>query len=245
MIDKLVAKLRIYDKFDTAEEAALRNAVSGVRRYSRGEVIVRAREPKRICSVVLDGMVHRYKTLSNGRRQSLELSIPGDFVDLHSFTMKRIDHDIACLATCRLAEVPHDRLEAITVHMPHLARVLWLSTMIDAAIHRELIVSLGARSAVERMAQLFCEMADRYEAVGLGSRSGYTLPLTQQDLAEVLGLSLVHANRTLRELRERGLATLRNQQLTIHHWAGLAALAEFDPFYLFLDRSPAAVQWDR
>jgi len=119
--------------------------------------------------------------------------------------------------------------------------VLWLNTMIDAAIHRELIVSLGARSAVQRMAQLFCEMAERYEAVGLGSRDGYALPLTQQDLSEILGLSLVHANRTLRELRERGLATLRNQQLAIQDWNGLAALAEFDPFYLFLDRRPAAV----
>lgn len=234
MIEKLITKLRIYDRLPEEEEAALRSAVGTARSFRRGEVLVHAREPTRQCLILLSGLVHRYKTLADGRRQSLELSIPGDFVDLHSFTMKRIDHDIACLRDCRVAPVPHERLEAITASLPHLGRLLWLNTMIDSAIHRELIVSLGARSAVQRMAQLFCEMAVRYEAVGLGSRAGYDLPLTQQDLSEILGLSLVHANRTVRELRERGLTTFHGQKLTIHDWAGLTELADFDPLYLFL-----------
>lgn len=234
MIERLITKLRIYDRLPEEEEAALRSAVGPVRAFTRGEVLVHARERTRQCMILLSGVVHRYKTLADGRRQSLELSIPGDFIDLHSFTMKRIDHDIACLRDCRVATVPHDRLEAISTEFPHLGRVLWLNTMIDSAIHRELIVSLGARSAVQRMAQLFCEMALRYEAVGLGSRAGYDLPLTQQDLSEILGLSLVHANRTVRELRERGLVTFQGQKLTIHDWEGLTELADFDPFYLFL-----------
>lgn len=234
MIEKLIAKLRFYARLDTTEEAALHDAVGGVRQFARGQVMVHAREPTRVCMVLVDGLVHRYKTLSDGRRQSLELSIPGDFVDLHSFTMKRIDHDIAALSDCRVAIFPHERLEAISTRLPHLSRVLWLNTMIDAAIHRELIVSLGVRSAIQRAAQLFCEMATRYEAVGLGGSAGYMLALTQQDLSEILGLSLVHANRTLRDLRQRGLATFRSQRLTIHDWNGLVDLAEFDPFYLFL-----------
>lgn len=233
MIDKLITKLRLYDKLGEAEEDALRKAVAGAREFTRGQVLVHAREPTRHSMILLSGLVHRYRTLADGRRQSLELSIPGDFTDLHSFTMKRIDHDIAALADCRVALVPHDNLEAITTRLPHLSRVLWLSTMVDAAIHRELIVSLGVRSAVLRVAQLFCEMATRYEVVGLGVKTGYRLPLTQQDLSEILGLSLVHANRTLRELRERGLATFRGQQVTIHDWDSLANLADFDPFYLF------------
>lgn len=234
MIEKLITKLRIYDRLPEEEEQALRGAVGPVRSFARGEVLVHARERTRHSLILLSGLVHRYKTLADGRRQSLELGIPGDFIDLHSFTMKRIDHDIACLRDCRVATVPHDRIEAATAKHPHLGRVLWLNTMIDAAIHRELIVSLGARSAVQRMAQLFCEMALRSEAVGLGSRAGYDLPLTQQDLSEILGLSLVHANRTVRDLRERGLATFHNLKLTIHDWDGLVELADFDPFYLFL-----------
>jgi len=236
MIDKLMIKLRFYAKLDETEETALRDAVGPVRFFERGQVMVRAQVRTRHSMILLSGIVHRYKTLADGRRQSLALGIPGDFVDLHSFTMKRLDHDIACLRDCRVALVPHENLEAITARLPHLGRVLWLSTMIDAAIHRELIVSLGVRSAVQRMAQLFCEMATRFETVGLGSRAGYDFPVTQQDLSEVLGLSLVHANRTLRELRERGLATFHSQKLVIHDWDGLAALADFDPFYLFLDR---------
>ncbi len=234
MIEKLITKLRVYDRLPDEEEAALRAAVGAIRSFRRGEVLVHARERTRQCMILLSGLVHRYKTLADGRRQSLELSIPGDFVDLHSFTMKRIDHDIACLRGCRVATVPHERLEDATARYPHLGRLLWLNTMIDAAIHREWIVSLGARSAVQRMAQLFCEMALRYEAVGLGSRAGYDLPLTQQDLSEILGLSLVHANRTVRELRERCLVTFQGQKLTIHDWEGLTELADFDPFYLFL-----------
>ena len=235
MIDKLITKLGRYRPLEPTEETALREMVGPVRSFRRGDVMVRAREPNRHSIILLSGLVHRFKTLADGRRQSLELSIPGDFVDLHSFTMKRIDHDIACLRDCRVALVPHDRIEAATARLPSLGRILWLSTMIDAAIHRELIVSLGVRSAVQRMAHLLCEMAHRYETVGLGNRSGYDLPMTQQDLAEVVGLSVVHANRTLRELRERGLATLRSQRVAIQNWDGLAQLGEFDPFYLFLD----------
>jgi CRP-like cAMP-binding protein len=237
-IDKLLSKLRLFDDVSEAEDQALRGSVSRLARFNRGDVIIPARTELNSCTILLSGFVHRFRDLSDGRRQSMELSVPGDFIDLHSYLMKRIDHDIGCLSPVKVAFVPHERLAQISEEFPHLGRLLWLHTLIDAAIHREWIVSLGARSSVERMAHLFCEVATRLEAIGLGDRSGYHFPLTQSDLAELMGLSLVHVNRTLRELRERELIVFKEQKVQILNWDGMVSLAQFDPFYLGMHRRP-------
>ena len=132
--------------------------------------------------------------------------------------------------------MPHDRIREITDRYPRLARIFWFSTNMDAAIQRELALSLGQRSAISRMAHLFCELYVRLEVVGKVSEGGYEFPLTQRELSECLGLTVVHANRTLQELRRRGLIELGNRQLTIRDRRGLEGIAEFDPSYLYLDR---------
>lgn len=238
MIEKLLVKLRLYDVLGQAEEDALRQTIGRVARFNRGDVIVHSRTELTQATILLSGFVYRFRDLSDGRRQAMELSVPGDFIDLHSVLMKRIDHEIGCLSPVKVVFVPHERLEALAVEFPHLARLLWLHTLIDAAIHREWIVSLGARSSVERMAHLFCEAAARLEPVGLGDLAGYPFPLTQADMAELLGLSLVHVNRTLRELRERDLVSFKDHKVQIRDWDGLVALAQFDPFYLGMNRRP-------
>ena len=139
------------------------------------------------------------------------------------------------LTGCRVALVPHDRIRAITEAHPHLARLWWFTTNMDAAIHREWVLSLGRRSALARVAHLFCELRVRLAVVGLADESGYALPLTQTDLAECLGLTSVHVNRVLRELREAGLVEFRSRRVAIGDLAGLEAVAEFDPGYLYLE----------
>src|SRR5262249_23301560 len=150
-----------------------------------------------------------------GQRQIVELHVAGDFADLHSFTLKRLEHDILTLTPCTVAVVPHDKLREITERYPHLTRVYWFLTNLDAAIHRERMVSLGQRSALSRMAHLFCELFARLQIVGLTSGEGYDFPLTQAELGEYLGLTSVHVNRTLQELRRRNLIHLENRRLTI------------------------------
>ena len=167
-----------------------------------------------------------------------ELHVAGDFADLHGFTLKRLDHDVMTLSDCIIAVVPHDRLQEITEQYPRLARIYWLSTNVDAAITRELALSLGQRSAISRMAHLFCELHARLDVVGRARSDGFEFPLTQRELAECLGLTVVHANRTIQELRRRGLVELENRQLTILDRRGLEGLAEFDPSYLYLERMP-------
>ena len=133
--------------------------------------------------------------------------------------------------------MPHERLQDITERYPRLGRIYWFSTNVDAAIHRELALSLGQRSAISRMAHLFCELhvAARPRRPGEAA-TAMNLPLTQRELSECLGLTVVHANRTLQELRRRGLVELENRQLTILDRAGLEGVAEFDPSYLYLEQ---------
>ena len=126
-------------------------------------------------------------------------------------------------------------MQRITEQYPRLARIYWFSTNVDGSITRELALSLGQRSAMARMAHLFCELYMRLDAVGRARSDGFDFPLTQRELAECLGLTVVHANRTIQELRRRRLVELENRQLTILDRGGLEGLAEFDPSYLYLD----------
>jgi len=178
----------------------------------------------------------RYKDLAGGQRQIAELHVAGDFADLHSFTLKRLDHNVLTLTPCRIAVVPHERIAEITERLPHLTRVLWFATNLDAAIHREWELSLGRRSALARVAHLFCELQVRLGIVGLADETGYDLRLTQTDIAECLGLTSVHVNRTLKELRESGLVEFRNWRVRILDRKELERVAEFAPDYLYLER---------
>lgn len=237
-IDLLARKLRIRDELGDAEIAALRGAVSSIRRVDAGRVSVRSGVPLTESNLLVDGIAARYKDLADGQRQIMEVHVGGDFIDLHSFLLGRLEHNIGALSDITLLIVPHDNLRAITEQHPHLARMLWLSTLLDAAMHRERILTLGRRSAVSRLAHLFCELQVRLELIGLAEEDGYKLPIVQADLADAAGLTAVHVNRMLKELRDRGLVTFRGSRVTIHDRAGLCAVAEFDPSYLFLDHHP-------
>ncbi len=153
------------------------------------------------------------------------MHVAGDFADLHAFTLKQLDHDVMTLSECTVAIVPHDRLQDITERDPckPVGRAYWFATNVDAAIHREMALSLGQRSALSRMAHLFCELYVRLEVVGRANRDGFNLPLTQRELSECLGLTVVHANRTLQELRRRKLVEFEKGKLTVLDRRGLEA----------------------
>jgi len=201
MITVHLKKLRRRTEISSEEERAIRAAVAEVREVRADELVVRSGELLNSSIILLDGWLARSKDLPGGERQVTELHVAGDFPDLHGFTLKRLDDDITALSDCRLAVVPHERILDITMQFPRLGRVYWFSTNVDAAIQRELSLSLGQRSAISRMAHLFCELYVRLDVVGRTRDSGYQFPLTQRELSECLGLTVVHANRTLQELR--------------------------------------------
>ena len=235
MISVHLKKLRKRFEISAEEERAIRDAAVETRRVPADQLVVRSGEELTVSLMLISGWMARSKDLSGGERQVTELHVAGDFADLHSFTLKRLDHDVTTFTECTLAVFPHERLQEISDRLPRLARIFWFSTNVDAAIHREMAVSLGQRSAISRMSHLFCELYERLAVVGQTKGPSYEFPLTQRELSECLGLTVVHANRTLQELRRRGLVELESRRLTIRDRAGLEGLAEFDPTYLYLE----------
>ena len=238
MIDAHLLKIKKRDLISPEEEAAIRRAITEIRKIPADIAFVRSGQDLDVSTLLIDGWMARAKDLRGGERQITELHVPGDFVDLHSFTLKRLDHEVLTLTACTIAVVPHDKLREITERHPHLTRVYWFSTNLDAAIHRENTLSLGVRSALSRTAHLLCELFVRLEIVGLTSHDGYDFPLTQAELGECLGLTPVHVNRMLQSLRKRKLIRLEERRLTILDPLALWAVAEFDPAYLYLERNP-------
>ena len=234
----LLLKLRARDVVDTEEEEVLRASIDEIREHPAGRPIVRMGATLTHSTLLVDGIVCRYKDLADGQRQIMELHVSGDFVDLHGFLLKQLDHNVGAMTQVKVAMVPHDALRGITETHPHLGRMLWFSTLLDASIHREKILSIGRRSAMSRIAHILCELCARLHLVGLADEEGYKLPLTQTDLADVTGLTSVHVNRMLKKLRDEKLLVFRSGVVTILDWDRLQRVAEFDPSYLHLERRP-------
>jgi CRP-like cAMP-binding protein len=234
----LLLKLRARDLVGREEEEVLRASLAEIREHPGGRTIVRSGATLSASTLLVDGIVCRYKDLADGQRQIMELHVAGDFVDLHGFLLKQLDHNVGAMTPVRVALFPHEALRGITETHPHLGRMLWFSTLLDAAIHREKILSIGRRSAVARIAHIFCELFVRLQIVGLANDARYALPLTQADLADVTGLTSVHVNRMLKKLRDEELLTFRGGEVVIDDWERLQRLAEFDPAYLHLERRP-------
>lgn len=237
-VDRLLMKMRLRDDIDDLEEQAVRAIATPPVLYPSRSIVVREGVPLERSALLVSGLLSRSKDMRDGQRQITEVHVPGDFADLHSFTLKRLDQDIVALTDCWISWTTHASLHAVTDHYPHLGRMLWLTTNLDAALHRAWTVSLGRRDALERLAHLLCELQVRLSIVGMADERGYRLPLTQTDLAECLGLTPVHVNRVLRELRERGLVTFRSGRVSIGNLEELRNLAEFNTDYLFLEKRP-------
>ena len=236
MIGSHLQKLRRRHDISAAEEAAIRDSITDIRKVRADETVIRAGVPLESSTLLVDGWLARVKDLRSGVRQFTELHVKGDFADLHSFTLKRLEHDVISLTPCTLATVPHQKIRELTERYPHLARVYWFQTNLDAAIHREWTVCMARRSAIARLAHLLCELCARLDIVGRVRDNSFEFPLTQTDLAECLGLTSVHVNRTLQELRKRKLISLENRQVVILDHRELEEVAEFDPGYLYLER---------
>ncbi|MBZ6378641.1 MULTISPECIES: Crp/Fnr family transcriptional regulator [Pacificimonas] len=192
--------------------------------------------------VVEDGMAARYRVLKDGRRQILTFLIPGDLCDLHVFLLKEMDHGIAAVTNTRVRALTRDRAMAMNFQHPRIAAAFWWSTLQEEAILRERIVALGRRSARERIAYLFCELYWRFEAVDLVTDHHFSLPLTQSELADALGLTPVHVNRTLRKLVAEGLIEKRRNSVTLLDISALKEVADIDRDYLHFGAPPVEVE---
>jgi CRP-like cAMP-binding protein len=237
-LQRAIAKLRARDVLSEEEERVFVNAVAEVREIGADRPIVRAGVTLSQSTVLLEGFACRYKDLPDGQRQIQEIHVAGDCMDLHGFLLKSLDHNVGALTRVRIALIPHEALREITETHPHLARLLWFSTLLDASIQREHILSIGRRTALARLAHLFCELHLRLSVAGEANGTTYHLPLTQADLADASGLTAVHVNRMLKRIRDEGLLTFRGGEVVIHDPERLQREAGFDPAYLHLERRP-------
>ena len=199
------------------------------------ELVIEGSRPRESC-LVTAGFAARSQSLRSGERQITAVHVPGDFVDLHSMMLKIMDHSVIALGACKVAFIQHEKIKEVTERSPHLARMFWLSTTIDGAIQRTWITCLGRRSAEQHLAHLICELYVRLEVAGVASDLAFEFPVTQAQLGDVLGLSVVHVNRKLQELRAGGLVEWRDGKVKIRDFERLAELSEFDPTYLSLTR---------
>lgn len=234
-IHLLIRKLENFADLSEEEKRALQDSAGTVRTYGSHEDLLREGEQANGVAVVVGGFACRHKMLPDGRRQIIGYFLPGDMCDARVFILKRMDHTISTLAPTSVATLSREAILDLTSRYPRLTRAFWWNTLVEEAIGRQWLVSIGQRTALERIAHLFCEIYVRLQSVGLATPEGCELPVTQSELADTVALSTVHVNRTLKELRRVGLVSMSSKSLVIHDFAGLRALAMFDPGYLHLE----------
>lgn len=234
-IHLLSRKLENFAELTEEEKRALYEAAGPVRAYGSHEELIREGEHAGGVAVIVSGFACRHKMLPDGRRQIIGYFLPGDMCDARVFILKKMDHTISTLAPSSVTVLSREAILDITARYPRLTRAFWWNTLVEEAIGRQWLVSIGQRTALERIAHLFCEVYVRLQAVGLATPEGCELPVTQSELADTVALSTVHVNRTLKELRRVGLVSMSSKSLVIHDFAGLRSLAMFDPGYLHLE----------
>lgn len=193
--------------------------------------------------LVVDGLVGRFDQMKNGSRQITAIHIPGDLCDLHSVVAPVAGWGLDALATSTILHIPHGELRAAAVAYPAIAMAFWRDTTADASILAKWVGNIGRKDAMARLAHLLCELGMRMEQAELGTRTEYTVPITQTQLGDVLGLTSVHVNRTMQALRRDGIVRTRNKTIHIDDWPRLLSLAEFDPRFLLvapMDQQEAA-----
>jgi CRP-like cAMP-binding protein len=235
MAGAFVRKLLHGADLNEADCRALADAVSTTQLIAPRTDLIEEGDRPSVVHVVLDGFACRYKTLEDGGRQILAWLVPGDCCDFQVSLGGRMDHAIATISGCRMAYLPRGRVETLLLGSPAITRALWWSSLVDEAILREWLTGMGRRPADRRIAHLLCEILTRLEAVGLVEHDTFELPVTQIELADTVGLSSVHVNRTIQEMRDRGLVSWTGSHFTVLKVNALKSLAEFDPNYLHLD----------
>jgi len=238
MISSLIRNLERQSGASSEGRQALSDAIGQIRTFARGEDLVSERVDTTDCLLLVQGLACRYKMLDQERRQILSFHIQGDICNLQALWLP-MDHNVGAMTECRAALLPQASLRAIIRDYPHVGDALWRLTLIEGAVYREWMIGMGRRSSFARVAHLFCEILARYHAMGLLKGDQVDWPITQADLADALGLSIVHVNRVLQQLRRQELVILRGRTLVISDWEGLRTVAGFDPAYLHLGSAPA------
>ncbi len=232
----VTSKLEAFTRLSADDRAALVQVSRNVRFVEPRRDLVSEGDRPRYVHLVLDGWACRYKSLPDGKRQIVSIFVPGDFCDINVYILKTMDHSIGALTRLKVAMITPEEMNALTEGRPRVTQALWWHELVTTAIQREWTVNLGQRSAYERLGHLLVELYLRLKTVGRAEDGRCDFPLTQNDLADATGLTAVHVNRTLQELRHDGLIELERKQLRILDLERLKDASMFNPNYLHLER---------
>jgi CRP-like cAMP-binding protein len=238
---RFLHRLRLRSVLTSEEEQAVLELSGEVRHFRAHEDIVSPGERVEHACLVARGLAGRFDQMLDGERQVTSFYIAGDMCDLHSVVAPRASWSITALSPVTTVLVPHGELRELCIRYPGLAVAFWRDGTADGSIFAKWVGNLGRKNARARIGHIFCEMGMRSEAAQLGIRTSYDLALTQNQLADAAGLTPVHVNRTLQEMKREGLLQFLNGHVTIPEWQALALLAEFDPSYLLLEGPPHRV----
>jgi CRP-like cAMP-binding protein len=231
----LLRRLNTVSGLDDADIAAIRALPIVVRQWEAGRTIVSDGDRPTDCCLIIEGFCVRAKTTVSGQRQILSIHIAGDIPDLQSLHLHRMDHDLITLVPSTLGFVSHTSMRALTRARPNVAEMLWRDTLIDAAIFREWIVNVGQRPATSRLAHVVLELRERLAVIGRARSETLEMPLTQEQIGEALGITPVHANRIIRQLRDEGIVDISRGRVTVLDETKLEELGQFDDLYLHQD----------
>jgi len=232
----LIMKVQKFVRLSSQDKRALNDLVGEkIYHLAARQDIVREGDRPESLKIILTGWACRNKMLEDGRRQILSFFLPGDLCDLNIYILREMDHTLSSLTPVSYAEITRDMMDDITSRYPRITQAFWWDTLVATAVQREWTLNIGQRTALERMAHLLCEIYVKMEVVGRTHGNHCEFPLLQSDLAEATGLSTVHVNRTLQELRAQNLIILRGKELTIPDLDRLKEVAMFNINYLHLD----------
>ena len=231
---RLVKRLRSVTDISPLTERLIGELPIIVRNCEAGEVIVAQGAKPPSCCLILDGFVARARMANSSGRQLISLYVPGDIPDASTLHLPIMDHNLVGIGAAVVGFIPHADMHAAMSASSELLHAMWRETLIDAAIFREYIVTLGQRGGLARLAHLLCELAVRLAAVGLLRDFSLNIPWTQTDVADMIGMTPIHANRLIQELRAQGLVQWEARLVRILNWQGLAEVADFSADYLHL-----------
>lgn len=230
----MLRKLQLWMDLDPHDQAAVLALPYSTKRLSAGQFIVRDGDKPTHSCLLLNGFAYRHKLTGEGARQIMSIHMKGDVVDLQNSLLRRSDHNVEALTNSDVAFIPVEAISELAFDRPTVGKAMWYETLVDASIFREWTLNVGRRDSPARMAHLLCEFAMRLEVAGLGAQLDYQLPMTQDQLADALGLTAVHVNRTLMALEAKGLIVRTKRFVRIPNWKALASIGDFDPNYLHL-----------
>lgn len=230
----MLRKLEYSGQLDDGDRQAVLSLPHTLKAIEAGAYIVREGDRATHSCLLRAGFVYRHKIVADGARQICSIQMSGDMVDLQNSLLGIADHNVQALTRCEVAFIPRESVQQIAFDRPAVGRAMWFDTLVDGSIFREWIANVGRRNARRRLAHLLCEFSLRLEAAGLGKHNEYTLPMTQEQLADCTGLTPVHVNRTLRALDDDGVISRSTRSVTVDDWKRLAAEGDFSSAYLHM-----------